>query len=331
MKAARGADAERLASKIKPMLATSGEMPMDGGWGYEIKWDGVRALTFVDRDGTRIVSRNGNDLTSSFPELSHIHEIDALGAALPLLLDGEIVAFSELELPNFGVLQGRLGRRAGSSAIAGYSPAHLAVFDAPMIAGRLTMQLTYMERRSLLERFDFAADEVSLTQSFDDGELLLEQMLDRGMEGILAKRTDSEYKPGRRSNDWVKIKRKPRQEFVVGGWTPGAGARTGGFGALALGVQNGEGLRYVGNVGSGFSSQSLAQLSAELGELQRDTNPFTGPVQPADMRFVKPQLVVEVEYQELTADGRLRQPVYKGLRTDKSPNDVVLERNDGEG
>lgn len=317
-----------------PMLATLGEMPGGDDWTFEVKWDGVRALTRIERDGrtvrVSIRSRNGNDVTARYPEL-HALETAVADTALPLEIDGEIVAFDEAGRPSFAELQRRmhLNDPARAAALAAESPVSYAVFDVLEIAGEDVTGLTLEDRRRLLLKLDIDAERVSVPATYDDGEALLAQMVERGMEGVIAKRRTSTYTPGKRSAGWRKIKPKPRQEFVIGGWTDGTGSRSGTFGALLLGYHDGDGsgLTYAGNVGSGFDDRTLDEIITALRPLATAESPFSDLAQKIGVHYVLPHLVADIEYGEMTPDGHLRHPVFKGLRDDKPADQVILERN----
>jgi bifunctional non-homologous end joining protein LigD len=313
------------------MLASLGDLPEGDDWVYEIKWDGVRALARIDRDGRkrtlRLTSRNDNDITARYPELEELAK--AIPARdLPVLLDGEIVAFDDDGKPNFGLLQQRMHladpRRV--AALAEERPVNFAVFDLLVVRGERITASPWGVRRERLERLGISSDHASVPGVFDDGAGLLDRMIERGMEGVVAKRREGTYRAGKRAHDWTKVKPKPRQEFVIGGWTEGSGRRTGTLGALLLGYYDGRKLSYVGNVGSGFDAADLAELNSELAPLASKTNPFSSEVPTAKSHFVKPKLVAEIEYGEMTAAGHLRHPVYLGLRDDKPARDVTLER-----
>jgi bifunctional non-homologous end joining protein LigD len=316
---------------LSPMLASLGELPEGDDWVYEVKWDGVRVLARVDRIGRSrrliLTSRNGNDITARYPELVDLaHAIPA--RSLPVLLDGEVVAFDGDGRPNFGLLQQRMhlsdARRV--AALADEHPVKFAIFDLLAERGEQLTMLPWEERRARLEKLGIAADHASVPGVYDDGAELLDRMIERGMEGVVAKRRDGAYRPGKRGRGWTKIKPKPRQEFVVGGWTEGAGRRTGSIGALLLGYFDDDALRYVGNVGSGFDDADLVELDQLLAPLGRATSPFESDVPTSGAHFVRPTLVAEIEYGELTGTGHLRHPVYMGLRDDKPARDVTFER-----
>ncbi|MBI2690519.1 MAG: hypothetical protein HYX29_01040 [Solirubrobacterales bacterium] len=299
------------------MLATLGELPQGEEWVYEIKWDGVRALARIDRTGRkrelRLTSRNHNDLTARYPELQDLASAMPT-RSLPVLLDGEVVAFDDKGKPNFGLLQ------------QGTRSATFAIFDLLVERGEVLTGLPWEERRARLEKLGVTAAHASVPGVYEDGPELLDQMIDRGMEGVLAKRRAGTYRPGKRAGDWTKVKPKPRQEFVIGGWTDGSGGRTGTLGALLLGYFEGKKLKYAGNVGSGLGGADLAELDDLLAPLATESNPFDSAVPSRNTHFVKPRLVAEIEYGELTAAGHLRHPVYLGLRDDKPARNVTLER-----
>ncbi|MFT4049568.1 MAG: non-homologous end-joining DNA ligase [Solirubrobacterales bacterium] len=324
-----------MAAALRPMLATLGELPRGDEWVFEVKWDGVRALARVQRSGRArsmvLRSRGGNEITARYPELAGLAEA-VPRAALPIELDGEIVAFDREGRPSFAALQSRMHLRdpRRSAALAAEAPVSFAVFDVLEVAGRDVTGEPLERRRVLLDELAIDTPNVHVPPEYEDGEELLGQMVARGMEGVVAKRRSSSYFPGRRGSDWVKVKPKPRQEFVVGGWTEGSGRRTGMIGALMLGYHEAgtAALRYVGNVGSGFDDRALAEVARELDGLASDRSPFDPDTEiPPGGHFVVPQLVAEVEYGEFTSDGRLRHPVFKGLRSDKPADEVTLERS----
>jgi bifunctional non-homologous end joining protein LigD len=294
-----------------------------------MKWDGVRALAFVEKGKLRLVSRTGRDITMAYPELA------GLAPAIPhkqVLLDGEIVVFGDNGWPEFEALQPRIHVRdtQQASLLAAQSPVTYLIFDVLHLDGRPLVGKEYRERRALLDELAIAGSFWQTPPSFpgEDFDALREVSRQHSMEGILAKRLDSRYLPGQRSDWWRKIKNHRRQEVIVAGWKPGKGNREGQVGSLLIGVQGEDGLDYAGHVGTGFSVEVLRMLGERLAPLRRDTSPFDGPVPPEHARtavWVEPELVVDVTFDLWTRAGRMRAPVYKGLRDDKDPADVFRE------
>jgi bifunctional non-homologous end joining protein LigD len=319
---------------MPPMLARAdtdggvGGIPSpDERWGYEVKWDGIRALLWSDHGHVRIESRTQREITARYPELR------ALGRGLgahELLLDGELVAFDERGRPSFERLQSRMNAE-GETAIrraARAQPVHYIAFDLLHLDGRSLLELPYEQRRGLLEQLSLEGP-AWRTPRFHrgGGQALLDATREQGLEGIVAKRLDAHYEPGRRSGAWRKLRNRHRQELVIGGWTEGEGRRAGRVGALLLGVHERPGgpLRYAGRVGSGFSEAMLDELERRLEPLRRARNPFaSGPV-PKGARFATPQLLAEVEFSDWTHEGLVRQSVFKGLRDDKDPAEAIVE------
>ena len=317
-----------LPSQVRPMLATTGTLPRDDEhWAYEIKWDGVRAITFVDGGRVRLVSRNDKDLTPSFPEGRALGEF--MGAR-PCVLDAEIVVMGDDGLPDFGHLQRRLHVANANTvrSLAAEYPATLVVFDVLHLDGRDLRGLPYDERRALLEGLTLSGPGFTTTVSFIDakGADILRGTKDSGLEGIIAKRRTSRYAEGRRSDEWIKIKNVRTQEVVIGGWTDGTGNLAGSLGALLLGIPEGKGLRFVGKVGTGFSARDRAELLELLEPASSTKDPFVPALAPnASHHFVRPRQVGEVQFGEWTSAGQLRHPTWRGLRTDKVPKDVRVE------
>lgn len=311
---------------IVPMLATAAALPgSETGWSFEIKWDGVRAVAYVEDGGLHLESRNLTDITPRYPELAPLAR--ELGST-PAILDGEVVAFDERGLPSFGRLQTRMHLTGAAVATRMVTtPVAYLIFDLLHLGEHSLIGVAYAERRRLLEELGLAgAAWQTPSCHVGEGAALLAATRQQGLEGIVAKRLSSPYVPGRRSRDWLKVKNRASQEVVVGGWLPGAGAREGRFGALLVGYYDDGGLlRYAGRVGTGFSSDTLERLGGLLAERTRPTSPFADPV-PRAARFVEPELVAEVEFAEWTHTGTLRAPSYKGLRTDKAAADVHREQ-----
>ncbi|MGX7823657.1 non-homologous end-joining DNA ligase [Actinokineospora sp. 24-640] len=316
-----------LPEYFEPMLATAGALPPtaeDELWAYEFKWDGVRALARVEGGRLVLLSRQGNDVTSHYPELRPMAE--ELGAT-QVWLDGEIVVL-ENGRPSFGALQKRMhvGHERLARRWATELPATYIVFDLLHLDGHSTLTLPLSERRELLEAMELRGPNWLLSPSYPgEGAAVVEAANERGLEGVVAKRLTSRYLPGRRSPDWVKIAHVRALEVIVGGWRPGEGRRANLFGSLMLGVPSDEGLRYVGQVGTGFSEETLRVITASLRGLARKTSPFHNeiPVERArGARWVTPSLVGEVVFRNWTADSRLRAASWRGLRPDKGPEDV---------
>jgi len=319
-----------MPARIKPMLATLGKLPTDDArWAYEIKWDGVRAITFVEGGRIRMLSRNDKDLGSSFPEFREIG--DALGSQR-CVLDGEIIVMGDKGIPDFGRLQHRL-HLSGAGAIrksVADSPASYVVFDLLFVDGHSIMGRTYDERRERLEELHVAGSSFTTAESFRDadGAEILQATKEAGLEGVVAKRRDAPYVEGKRSDAWIKVKNQRMQEVVIGGWTEGSGSRSGSLGALLLGIPDAKGLRFVGKVGTGFTARDRGELVDLLARIGTKKNPFYPPsevVESAPHHFVRPEHVGEVQFSDWTSARRLRHPTWRGLRLDKSPAEVVVE------
>ena len=316
-----------LPRDLRPMLAVTGPLPADDdAWAYEVKWDGVRALVAVEGGRLTVRSRNGNDVTSSYPELR------GLGLQLgstQALLDGEVVAFSADGRTDFGLLQSRMHVARPGGALLRSTPVQLLLFDVLHLEGTSLLDRTYDERRAALEGLGLQGDHWSVPPAFlGGGAAVVEATRAQGLEGVVAKKRSATYAPGRRSDCWLKVKHVHRTSAVVAGWKPGEGGRAGRLGSLLLGVHTERGLEFAGHVGTGFSAATLASLGKRLEPLRRDDPPFATAVPREHARtavWVDPVLVAEVEYTEWTRDGRLRHPSYKGLRDDVPPEEVVRE------
>lgn len=312
-----------------PMMATAG-VPADlmgSDWQVELKWDGVRAILVADESTVRIFSRNGNDVTMTYPELTD----RGCWPEQPFVADGEIIAIGPSGRPDFGLLQGRmkLTRAADVAKAQKTIPVRLMLFDLLYDGGTDLRRLPLSKRRPRLEQFFRPMDcPVELSMVLDDPvEHIMDSARELGLEGVMAKRTDSRYVSGQRTRTWIKLKTERTQEVVVGGWRPGKGGRQETVGSLLVGIPDGNKLQYVGRVGSGFSGRELAELRQTVEQLARKTSPFHEVPRPdsADARWVTPQLVGEVTYGEWTGPGRLRHPRWRGWRLDKDPSEVVRE------
>jgi bifunctional non-homologous end joining protein LigD len=309
------------------MLAVPGRLPAtDAGWGYEFKWDGVRAIGYVQSGQLRLFSRNDREVTLGYPELVHLP--DLLGG-VPAILDGELVAYHD-GVPNFGAIQERMHVRHPGEQLVARVPVTYYLFDVLHLGGHSTLGLPYRQRRDLLAELALEADSIRTPPYFPaaSGADVLEASKAQRLEGVLAKRLDSTYTPGRRNPAWQKVKNLNTQEVVIGGWRPGQGRRAGLIGSLLLGLPEGDRLRYVGHVGTGFTEVVLRDLTARVAPLARRDSPFSGEIprdHARDARWVEPRLVGEVEYAQITLDGMLRHASWRGLRDDKDPSEVRPE------
>jgi bifunctional non-homologous end joining protein LigD len=310
----------RARRRYEVMMATLDEkVPKGDSWLFEVKWDGYRALAYLSGGEVRLVSRNGNDLTDRFRGIA-----DAIPRTLKTpdcVLDGEVCALDENGRPSFSAMQqGKAG-----------TPIVYEAFDLLEVDGEPLVDLPLRERRARLEQLlDRRYTTVRLSEAFEDGDALYEAARQQHLEGIVAKRVDSPYRQGRRTREWLKVKTHGRQEFVIAGYTKGQGRRSGRFGSLVLGVWRGDELSYAGNVGTGFTDKVIDDLLVKLRRLEQKESPF--PVVPkmpkvrkADVVWVRPELVCEVEFVEWTHDGRLRAPSFQGLREDKTAREVHRE------
>lgn len=330
--------ASRLPS-VKPMLATAGPLPpqsQDTEWGFELKWDGIRAITYVQAGSLRLLSRTDRDMTGSYPELAGL----AAAAAEPLVLDGEIVAMGPAGRPSFSTLQQRMQVAFATPALVAQIPVTYLIFDVLYAGGRSMLDVPFAQRREVLEQLALAGSRWQTPPSWTGGgPQVLAVSQQQGLEGVVAKRLASLYRPGVRSAEWVKVKNVRVQEAVVGGWSPGQGRRAGAIGSLLIGIPDppgndelarGGGLRYIGHVGTGFTAVTLADLGRRLAPLHQEKSPFTvGGGVPREhargVRWVRPELVGDVAYGEWTIEDVLRHPSWKGLRPDKTPAEVYRD------
>lgn len=320
------------ATDFRPMLASSGTTADLNGsdWQFELKWDGVRTIVIGGGGTIRLYSRNGIDVSATYPEFTD----PVLWPDRTFVADGEIIAVGPSGKPDFGLLQGRMKlTRPGDVRKAQRGiPVRLMLFDLLYDGGADLRAMDLLKRRARLESFygkaDTALSKASVELSpvlKEDLEDLLESAGELGLEGIMAKRADARYVSGQRTRTWVKLKLEQTQEVVVGGWRTGKGGRSGTVGSLLLGIPEDGGLRYVGRVGSGFSGRELAEIKEKMDRLARKTSPFLDvpATDASDAHWIKPELVGEVTFGEWTESGRLRHPVWRGWRVDKTPEDVV--------
>jgi bifunctional non-homologous end joining protein LigD len=310
-----------------PMLPTLVSEPFDSAEHlFEIKWDGVRILAFCNDHGTRLFSRSGREVNRQYPEFSDLHRRLKVANAV---LDGEIVALDSDSRPSFERLQQRINLSRDSDVARGVSriPLDLVLFDLPFRDG------VWLAGNPLVERME----QLGTTVSFEDrilksepipehGKALFEAARARGLEGVVGKRAASHYVPGKRTRDWLKVKTTREIDCVIGGFSAGQNARAGTFGALLVGVYDGGALRYIGSVGTGYTLRTLGTLKAVLDSLATTASPFSEPIPIRQVIWVRPALVCEVEFRELTHGLRLRAPAFKRLRDDKLPEECTLDQ-----
>ncbi len=329
--ASRGRRSAPALPTLRPMLASIGSDVPEGEWTFEPKYDGIRVLAYCTKDEVLLITRNSLDKSHQFPEITEALRKVASSARRSLVLDGEIVALVGDEPGRFQGLQGRM-HVTSDLAIAQHrksSPAAIFVFDILMDGDDPLVHDPWEERRKRLEKrlAKRVSSVVRLVESQrGEGAKLLARAREEGWEGIIAKRTDARYEPGTRSRSWLKLKTDRQQEFVVGGWTEPRNSRQ-HIGAILLGYYNDDGeLAYAGHTGGGFSQKSLAEMYRLLEPLERSDSPFrTTPKTNERPHWAKPKVVVEVRFNEWTADGKLRQPIFLGVRTDKPASEVRRE------
>jgi bifunctional non-homologous end joining protein LigD len=328
-----------LLKKLMPMLAKPGKMPRNhNDYGFEVKWDGIRALAYITDHYTVFLSRNLKDISRQYPELSALNRTVDKKA---VILDGEIVALGDDGKPSFACLQHRMGLVAEKtiSRMTESTPVTYMIFDILYYNTRSLEPLPYTERRQLLESLSLNGDAWQTPAYYEGtGPTLLKASKDLGLEGIVAKRLDSSYEQGKRTGAWIKIKNQARQELVIAGWVPGSGKRSGRVGSILTGYYDvnpeeailrgyPQRLIYAGKVGTGFSDSFLDWLQGVFTKLRRPVSPFSEPIPMKDAIFVEPRLVGKFEFTEWTRQHTLRHPSFKGMHADKEATQVVRETN----
>ena len=313
---------------LQPMLATPGGTPFDDPkWMFEVKWDGVRTLAYLGAGTTRLVSRRGRDVNVQYPELLEMHELLAGDNAL---VDGEIVVLERDGKPSFERLQSRFTLSKPTQNDLKANPVLFIAFDLLWLDGESLVERPLEERLEALHRVLVPGQRIQNSVTIDaKGKALFEQVKARGLEGVIAKKKGSIYRPGRRSKDWVKVKATNRQDVVIVGWSPGEGRRDGSIGALLAGVYKDGKLMYAGHVGTGYTEKTLEVLKKKLKPLEVKKPPIPVPpkeeVDTRKVHWVRPELVAEVEYLEFTSQFRMRAASFRGLREDKVPEDAAYE------
>jgi bifunctional non-homologous end joining protein LigD len=325
----RGHPSSMPPNPLSPMLATAGPLPSGPAWVWEWKWDGQRGVSVVDSTSrVKLFSRNGNDISASFPDVAAA--LSASTAGRSVTLDGELVALDSAGRPDFGLLQRRMHVARPSAALLRSTPVTYFVFDVLDVDGESVRTLPYAQHRALLEGLGVADGrrvQVPPNMTGIDGETLMGIAADNGIEGVVAKKAESVYRSGIRSPSWIKVPIRNTRRGVICGWVPTGGRAGGTLAALLLGAYNEAGeLVYIGRVGTGFTDRMRRELRSALADRTRSDSLLHGPIPPADavgVSWVAPELVATVEYREQSATGRLRHPAFKGIRCDIAPRDVV--------
>jgi bifunctional non-homologous end joining protein LigD len=318
---------QTMPARIEPMMAKlAPKIPTpDDDWGFEFKWDGIRAVAYVEGGTVKLISRNGEEMTPRYPE---IHAIGRALGSREVILDGEIVALDDKGRPSFEEIQQRMGLTSDSEIRRKMKevPVTYMLFDVMWQDGHPLLNETYTDRRKALENLKLkGASWQTPPYEKGGGKAMLEASAKAGLEGIVAKKLDSRYEPGRRSGAWQKVKNRNRQELVIGGWLEGEGRRRGYPGALLVGYYKDGKFVYAGKVGTGFTDATLDKLNKMMKPLARDKSPFDVGTPPRGAHFVEPKIVGEFEFVEWTKSGQLRAPAFKGFREDKPPREVVRE------
>jgi bifunctional non-homologous end joining protein LigD len=302
---------------IVPMLAHIGEGPFsDPDWVFEIKWDGYRAIAETGKAHIKLYSRNGLSFESKYAEVVQALEKIKHRA----VLDGEIVVLNQKGDPSFQLLQHYPDIEAPHALV-------YYIFDLLELNGKKMYQVPLLERKKTLKKIIPKSELLRYSDHVaDNGQDFFKVVIQRGMEGMMAKRKDSLYHPGRRTSDWLKIRNHNIEEVVIGGFTQPRGGRK-YFGSIVLGIYEGKKLVHVGNAGTGFDDKSLRELHERMEKLERKTSPFAQPVPSATpITWIKPQLVCNIKYTEWTRDRQLRHPVFMGLREDKKPTEIKMKK-----
>jgi bifunctional non-homologous end joining protein LigD len=303
-----------IPSSVSPMLCTLTKEPVsDPEYVFEIKWDGYRIISYVNKGKVRMDSRSALDYTKKYPPI-----VQALkDLKKNIILDGEVVVFNKEGLPDFDALQLYNGHN---------SPISYCVFDVLWMDGYTLMYLPLVERKDILKKIVKGNKVLKFSESFDDGERLYQHMLEKNLEGIVAKKKHSEYLPGVRSYEWLKIPTRKRQEFVIGGW---AESENRAFRSLLFGAYEGKKLKWIGRSGGGYKQKDMPGILKELKSIETDESPFDNPVldtKGAVVHWVKPELVANFEFATWTKSGRIRKPAtFLGFRKDKKAKQVVRE------
>jgi len=302
---------------IEPMLAAPArDVPASADdWAAEAKWDGARAVAYISGGTAVLRGRSGSDVTFSYPEVAA--DLARAAGRRTLILDGELTAFGE-QRPSFALLQRRLHVTRPAPSLVAAVPVTFLAFDLLWQASRPLLRSPYAQRRALLDGLGLAGEHLSVPPSFPgQAQTLTDASRQLGLEGVVLKLLASPYQPGQRSGDWLKIRHLTAADVLIGGWLPGAGARAGLAGSVLAGIPGPGGLDYLGSVGSGLAEAEARDLTARLLDLEQPDSPFAAPV-PADIarraRWTRPVLAAEVAYAGITPAGRMRHPVWRGLR-----------------
>jgi len=315
-----------MKKNINPMLCLLVDKPFDDkGFIFEIKWDGERAIAYIDRGRVSMKSRNQKEIAFRYPEV--MSEFPKALKSRSAIFDGEIVSFDKKNVSSFEKLQNRIGlnERLEIEEKTKKIPVYFYIFDILEVDDKNIENLPLAKRREKLEKILKPTNHIKISETIDNkGKAFYVAAQKKRLEGIIAKKKSSTYQEGKRGRDWQKIKITAEQEMVVGGYTPGTGSRKSTFGALLLGYYQDGKLKYAGSVGTGFNGKILKELLAKFKKIRTKKSPFSEPIN-LKANFLKPKLVAQIKFHEWTSDGKLRQPVYLGLRDDKKSEEVKRE------